>query len=115
MEEVEKIADRLLMLKEGRSVLYGTVNDVKKQFGTNILHIDFDGKFPINNKLYQAEVGSSHAEVKPMSGVSDESILKYLINCGLDLKSFQTAAPSLDEIFIKVAKEKNQHEIIDRS
>lgn len=107
MEEVEKIADRLLMLKNGESVLYGAVNNVKKQFGENILHVDFIGKFPINPKLYSADVERNHAEVKPCIGVSDEEILKFLINSGLDLKAFQTAAPSLDEIFIKVANTKS--------
>jgi len=105
MDEVEKIADRLLMLKDGRNVLYGPVTEVKKQFGENILHIDFSGKFPQNPKLYTTDVERNHAEVKPCEGISDETILKFLIDAGLDLKSFTTAAPSLDEIFIKVAKE----------
>lgn len=32
MEEVERLADRLLILKDGKSQAYGTVHEVKKQF-----------------------------------------------------------------------------------
>ncbi len=35
MEEVERLADRLLILKDGKARAYGTVKDVKKEFKTN--------------------------------------------------------------------------------
>lgn len=34
MEEVERLADRLLILKDGKARAYGTVKDVKKEFGS---------------------------------------------------------------------------------
>lgn len=33
MEEVERLCDRLILLKDGRSAAYGTLAEVKKQFG----------------------------------------------------------------------------------
>ena len=33
MEEVERICDRVILLKDGRRRLYGTIEEVKKQFG----------------------------------------------------------------------------------
>lgn len=35
MEEVERLADRLLILKDGRARAYGTVKDVKREFKTD--------------------------------------------------------------------------------
>lgn len=32
MEEVERLCDRLIMLKDGQSVAYGTIADIKKQY-----------------------------------------------------------------------------------
>ena len=33
MEEVEKVCDRLILLKDGKTMAYGTVKEVKKSFG----------------------------------------------------------------------------------
>ena len=33
MEEVEQLCDRLILLKNGRAAAYGTLAEVKKQFG----------------------------------------------------------------------------------
>jgi ABC-2 type transport system ATP-binding protein len=33
MEEVERLADRMLIIKNGRAEAYGTVKEVKKKFG----------------------------------------------------------------------------------
>lgn len=35
MEEVERLADRLLILKDGKARAYGSVKDVKKEFSSN--------------------------------------------------------------------------------
>jgi ABC-2 type transport system ATP-binding protein len=106
MDEVEKIADRLLMLKSGKSVLYGKIGDVKKQFGENIIHLDFVGDFPKNDKLYKAKVSHNYAEINPNEGVSENEVLQFMLKSGLVIKNFQVAEPSLNEIFIKVASEK---------
>lgn len=33
MEEVERLCDRIVLLKDGKSYAYGTIADVKKKFG----------------------------------------------------------------------------------
>ena len=33
MDEVEKLCDRIILLKDGKSAAYGTVDEVKKRFG----------------------------------------------------------------------------------
>ncbi len=33
MDEVEKLCDRALLLKDGRNIVYGTIPEIKKQFG----------------------------------------------------------------------------------
>lgn len=43
MEEVERLADRLLIIKDGRAKAYGTVNEVKKEFGAKTIEEVFVG------------------------------------------------------------------------
>lgn len=103
MDEVEKIADRLLMLKSGKSVLYGHVNDVRKEFGENIIQLEYSGDLKVNDKLFTAKIEKNYAELNPNEKITDNEILEYLMKSGVSVKRFQVTAPSLNEIFIKVA------------
>lgn len=104
MEEAEKVAHRLLMIKDGEKALYGGLEEVKEQFGANTLHIEYSGKFPLNKKLYSASVNPKLAEVTPNEGISSEEILRYLID-KVKVHSFTKSTPSLHQIFIKVTNE----------
>jgi ABC-2 type transport system ATP-binding protein len=103
MEEAEKIANRLLMIKSGKSVLYGETEQVKKEFGENIIHIEFKGKMPENEKLYSAVIQKNYAELNPNEGVTENEILHFLVGTGIEIIKFEIASPSLNEIFIKLA------------
>jgi ABC-2 type transport system ATP-binding protein len=103
MEEAEKIATRLLMIKNGKSVLYGETEKVKNDFGENTIKIEFKGKFPRNEKLYSAVIDNNYAEVNPHDNVSENDILKFVLSSGIEVRKFEIAAPSLNEIFIKLA------------
>lgn len=102
MEEVERIADRLVMIKEGRRVLYGDVDDIKKSFGTNVIHINFDGQFPKNEQLFTAKTEKHAAEITPKEGVSAQDILNFLVSEKVKIYKFGVSSPSLYEIFLKV-------------
>lgn len=107
MDEVEKIANRLLMIDRGRKALYGEVNEVKKQFGSNTIHLNFSGNLPQNENLYSARVEGQYAEISPKEKVSTEEILKFLVQSNLKIEKYELASPSLNEIFIKVVGGEN--------
>jgi ABC-2 type transport system ATP-binding protein len=104
MEETEKIANRLVMIKSGERVLYGDVIEVKSQFGTNNIQFNFRGKFPENKKLYTFKLSPNFAEITPNKNVSPKDILEFLLNSNIEINRFEVSAPSLNEIFIKVSK-----------
>lgn len=104
MEEVEKIADRLLMIKDGKKKLYGEVNEVKSQFGKNVFHLDFKGNLPQNDKLYSAIKNNNYAEITPRENISQKEILEYLLKENIKINRFEVATPSLHEIFILISQ-----------
>ncbi len=104
MDEAEKIADRLVMIKEGRRALYGELNKVKAQFGTNVIRLNFSGKLAANSKLYSAQIQTNYAELTPKPSVAIEAILANLIAQKIKITKFEVASPSLNEIFIQVSK-----------
>lgn len=108
MEEVEKIANRLVMIDGGQRVLYGSLSQVKKDFGTNVIHLNYSGKLPANQKLYSARVRTNQAELTPAPGVDPSEILSFLVAKKLVIEQFRLEAPSLDEIFNQVVKQKRK-------
>lgn len=104
MEETERIAHRLVMIKEGKRVLYGDVNEVKNSFGDNKIHVSFKGKLNKNEKLFTSQIDNNFATIDPNDGVSSSEILKYLVSEGVQITKFEVTTPSLNEIFIKVSQ-----------
>lgn len=103
MEEVEKIADRLVMIQDGTRVLYGSVDEVKRSFGTNVIHLSYDGDLPQDAPLYTAVVSKHTAEITPADGVTTNQILQYLLKNNVRVYNFEISQPSLEEIFVIVS------------
>lgn len=105
MEEVEKIADRLLMIKNGKSALYGSLSEVKAKFADNSIYINFEGKLESETDLYSAEIHKNTAILKPKNS-SKASIISYIAD-KVNILKLEENSPSLNDIFIKVM---NQNE-----
>lgn len=103
MDEVEKIADRLVMIKNGRRELYGDLVSVKQQFGDNRIHLEFSGTLRPHEELYTIEQAEHHtAELKMRPGIRPEQIFHTLAADGLGVTRFEVALPSLQDIFVTV-------------
>ncbi len=105
MEEAEKIAERLVMIKDGKRALYGTLQEVKESFGTHMVRVRFEGKIPENDEMYTARVENRYAEIEPQNNCTPQDILKYLITKEVKITHFEVSAPSLHTIFVKVSKD----------
>jgi len=104
MDEVEKIADRLLMIKNGQMILYGKVDEIRNKFGDNIIHIKTNSKIPQNKKLYEIKSHKNETHLILQKNAASDEILKYLVSKNVSLNSFSRQAPSLEEIFVTVSK-----------
>jgi ABC-2 type transport system ATP-binding protein len=107
MEEVERFCNRLLLLKNGRSRLYGDISDIKSQYGTQIIALGFNGKIPDNPKLYTiSKQAANTAELLPTKNAHGNQILSYLIKQSeLEILRFELEQMSLDDIFVQIYNE----------
>ncbi len=102
MEEVERLCDRVILLKDGTSRAYGTVADVQEQFGGTVYRLGFDGVLP-SSALYDIVTESDGlAELSPRPGGDETAVLRELINAGVGVRAFTTARTSLEDIFIRI-------------
>lgn len=102
MEEVERLCDRVILLKDGVSRAYGTVEEVQEEFGGTVYRVTYDGVLPDSDLYDVSSVGDGRAELSPRQGASEEKVLRELVEAGVALRSFTPTRVSLDEIFIKV-------------
>ncbi|HSW78103.1 MAG TPA: ATP-binding cassette domain-containing protein [Candidatus Chromulinivoraceae bacterium] len=112
MEEVERLCDRILLLKDGESRLYGTIDEVKEQFGGKILEIVSDQTVPANDKLYTIQ--RKEGKVTTLEPKGDLlAIQRSLTTAGVACVRFELKRPSLDDIFVDIygaaAKEEGYH------
>jgi ABC-2 type transport system ATP-binding protein len=105
MHQVEELCDRLVLINQGQSVLYGNLSDVQKEYAGHAIDIrteepisgDFPGVLNIknleNNHFYRIEIDEK---------VTIQNFLKSLISANIVFDHFEVAVPTLDEIFIQV-------------
>jgi len=104
IDEAQKLTDRLIIIHNGKKVAYGTTTEVRKQYGNEIIHVEFAKILPNLPNLYSAKVVGKTAEITPNKNVETEEILKSILKA--KITSFKLDYPSLNEVFLKI-KENN--------
>lgn len=102
MEEVERLCDRILLLKDGSARAYGTVDEVRSQFGGTRIRVEHDGAVP-QSDLYAIEAAMPHTTVLEVENDADTgAILASLVSHGITVRAFTPTLRSLDDIFIEI-------------
>ena len=108
MHQVEELCDRLVLINQGETVLYGTLSDVRKKYAGHAIHIRTEDHIPDNlpgvkeikklenHHFYQVELNPD---------ISSHEFLKTMVMANINLDQFEIATPTLDEIFIQIVTE----------
>ncbi len=108
MDQAERLSDAICLINHGRVVLNGTVRDVKKKYGQNSVHLEFDGdgRFLRDLPFVQDAILYEHAaELRLADGTAPRDILSAVVD-KLDLRKFELVEPSLQSIFISTVGDK---------
>lgn len=107
MSQVEVLCERIALIDHGRAVLYGALDEIKKQFSPNALEImpplDFNGWAQVE----KTESRDHRQRVYLKSGVAPRDFLRAILDHGLPLDQFEVASMSLEQIFVTVVKGDN--------
>jgi ABC-2 type transport system ATP-binding protein len=102
MGEAEKMADDIVLIHQGKVVLYGELAGVRASFGRNTVHLAFDGDGAFLETLpgiARASVTNNAAELQLDAGGDAQTILET-VTPRIRIRRFEVAAPSLEEIFL---------------
>jgi ABC-2 type transport system ATP-binding protein len=107
MEEVERLCDRVILLKDGRRRLYGAVDEIRNNFGTQVIDVEFGGVLaPVGRSFRVLQAGKHAAELEAVNNATTEAVLAELANLkGLAITKFALRRSSLDDIFVNIYNE----------
>lgn len=106
MYQVEALCNRIVLINQGRTVLYGKVDEIKRNFSGNAILVEGQGDFSHVPGVLEArqQNGSWHLALE--TGASPQAVLRSLaVQEDIHLERFEVAEPSLDDIFITVVQE----------
>jgi len=102
MNEVEELCDRILMINNGRSVLYGNLTEIKSSYRSNSVILDFDGELGEVPGVTGKRTNKGYVELVLDGNTTPQQVLERLVSTGIVINRFEVATPPLNEIFLKV-------------
>ncbi|ARC58426.1 putative ABC transporter ATP-binding protein YxlF [Frondihabitans sp. 762G35] len=111
MEEVERLCDRVVLLKNGEAEAYGTIPEVQDQFGGTTIRLKYSGEIPASAHYDVSLRERNYAELTVTDTVDEARILRDLVDAGVQVRGFETSKLSLDDIFLRVYGDENAAEL----
>ncbi len=102
MDEVERLCDRIVLLKDGGAEAYGTVAEVQDRYGGTTIRVHYAGSIPDSPQYVVSLRERNYAELEGADGVDPAAILTNLVASGVSVSQFTTNRRSLDEIFLAI-------------
>jgi ABC-2 type transport system ATP-binding protein len=107
MSEVELMADHLMLLNQGGSILEGTLEEIKSRFKENAFYLEAENNIGLMKELKEIKIIEEHNNSCKFSinakENSKEKILQTIFQ-KIPVKKFIEQEPSLNEIFIKLVQ-----------
>ncbi len=109
MHQVEELCERILLMDHGKAMLYGGLNQIRKQFSGHALLVRTTAELPALPGVTSVETvnGSQRLNLEP--NTTPQDVLRALVDQGMTVERFEIATPSLDEIFIRVVRDRVTH------
>jgi ABC-2 type transport system ATP-binding protein len=104
MHQVEELCDRIVLIDHGRVVLYGGLDDIRRQFSGHAVTIRTDGPLPALKGVERIEPVNGTVKLHLLPGTQPQEVLRSLVAQNVNLEQFEISMPTLDEIFIRVVQ-----------
>jgi len=105
MYQVEALCNRILLINNGVGVLYGELEDIRRNFAGNAVVIEGQGSFENLDGVMQMRRHNGELHLALEAGTSPQDIFQQLAaRSGVKIERFEIAEPSLDDIFISVVR-----------
>jgi ABC-2 type transport system ATP-binding protein len=104
MHQVEELCDRIVLINEGRDVLYGNLDDIRARFSGEAVLVQGQGDLPDIPGVTREATSNNAIKLNLSPPATPQSVLKELLAEDVIVERFEIAVPTLDEIFIRVVE-----------
>lgn len=102
MDEVERLCDRALLLRDGRAAAYGTVQEIQDAHGSRMISVRLLGEPPVSSLYSVARGDGDLIRLSPVAGATDEEILAALVAGDARPVRFEPHRVSMDQVFVRI-------------
>jgi ABC-2 type transport system ATP-binding protein len=106
MHQVEELCDRILLIDEGRNVIYGPLDQIRRDYSGHAVLVQVEGSLPPITGVISIAQENGALHLTLADDVSPQEILTQLVRENMVVEQFEIATPTLDEIFIRTVRDK---------
>jgi ABC-2 type transport system ATP-binding protein len=104
MHQVEELCDRIVLIDHGKVMLYGALDDIRRQFSAHAVTVRTGDKIPALKGIERIELVNGTVKLHLSPGTQPQEVLRSLVAQNVNLEQFEISMPTLDEIFIRVVQ-----------
>lgn len=104
MAQVEAMCDRLFMIYQGRCVLYGSVQEIKRQHSDNAIRMRTEADYSRIPLIEQFVPNGEATKVYLKPGYQPLDLLRWMAEQRIEVTYFEQAFASLEDIFVGIVK-----------
>jgi len=101
MHQVEELCDRIVLIDEGRNVLYGALETIRRAHAGHAVLVRVAGDLPDMAGVEAVAAHNGASRLTLAAEASPQDILEQLVQSHTVVEQFEIAVPTLDEIFIR--------------
>lgn len=106
MYQVEALCNRIALINQGRTVLYGEVEQIKRNFAGNAILLEGQGNFEALPGVLEARKQNGTWQLALEIGADPQLVFAELASRpDAKVDRFELAEPSLDDIFVNVVSD----------
>jgi ABC-2 type transport system ATP-binding protein len=102
MNLVEALCDRILLIHNGRALLYGRLEQIKRQHAPNTVRVRASDLPAGLHGVSEVSVEDGAYNLVLEDGVGPQELLRALVDQSVELQSFEVAPVPLGDIFVSV-------------
>ena len=102
MADVEELCERVLLISDGKVLLYGRLDELKRSRGSRSVRVVAERRPDgITTGALQVERRNGYFEYLLSEGVKPDAVLQSFLDAGISIERFEVALPTLSEMFVE--------------
>jgi ABC-2 type transport system ATP-binding protein len=107
MSQVEALCDRVALINEGRLVVYGSVDEVRRRHSSPEIRVRVRGSLPAIPEVARSVQDDPQTWRLLLSdGAAPSEILASLVRAGAVIEHFEPMLAPMEDIFLRVVQKK---------